>query len=268
MPDVYATIAGASPEVQERLADVIEQRAADPQYQAMVRAYLAEVPFPPRAQVLEVGCGTGSITRTLASWLNVAHALGVDPSPVFLARARALSAGIGNVAFEQADGRSLPLAAERFDAVVVNTTLSHVPNPERLLAEVFRVLRAGGSLAVFDGDYATATVALNALDPLERCVEAFRASFVNDPWLMRRLPQLVREAGFERAAMRSYGYVESSNGGYMLTWIDRGADALAASGALGRDAADALKGEARRRSETGTWFGHIAFGAVIACKPR
>ena len=54
---------------------------------------------------------------------------GVDPSPVFVARARELARDLGAVTFETADGRSLPIDAGAFDAVVFHTTLSHVPEP-------------------------------------------------------------------------------------------------------------------------------------------
>jgi ubiquinone/menaquinone biosynthesis C-methylase UbiE len=268
MSDVYATIQHAGREVQERLADVIESRAADPRYQSMVRAYLSEIDFPPHTHALEIGCGTGSITRVLARWPNVERAVGVDPSAVFIERARQLSEAMTQVSFQEGDGRALPLGAQSFDVAVVNTTLCHVPQPELLLAEAFRVLRPGGWLAVFDGDYVTATVARGEFDPLQACVGAFLANFVNDPWLVRRLPQLLRAAGFELFSLQSHGYVEASMGTYMLTWIDRGADALLQAGSIGEQFAEALKAEARRRSAKSQWFGHIAFGSAIARTPE
>jgi SAM-dependent methyltransferase len=267
MPDVYATITEVDPAVQERLADVIELRFADPQHQAMLRAYLSEVPFPERARVLEIGCGTGAVTRTLAQWPGVAHATGVDPSSVFVARARALAQGIPNASFEEADGRCLHFEPQAFDAVVLHTTMCHVPHPERLVAEAVRLLRPRGTLAVFEGDYATATVATGDFDPLQACVQAFRESYVHDPWLVRRLPALLASAGLEVLPMRSHGYVEAPAGGYMLTWIERGADVLVASGRLGRELAEAAKAEAARRSAARGWFGHIAFASVLARKP-
>jgi ubiquinone/menaquinone biosynthesis C-methylase UbiE len=268
MPDVYASIAEAERAVQQRLADVMELRAADPRYQAMLRAYLSEIDFPPGAQVLEIGSGSGSVTRMLARWPNVAHALGVDPSPVFIERARMLAADIANIAFQQADGRSLPLGAESFDAVVINTTLSHVPEPERLVAQAFRVLRPSGWLALFDGDYSTATVAKGEFDPLEACIGAFRTHFVHDAWIVRRLPGLVDATGFDVLSIRSHGYVEAPQGGYMLTWIDRGADVLLQGGCIGAEAAAAMKAEAQRRHAESGWFGHIAFASLIARKRR
>ncbi|HEX6015764.1 MAG TPA: hypothetical protein VFY87_28960, partial [Geminicoccaceae bacterium] len=65
-----------------------------------------------------------------------------------------------------------------------------------LLAEAFRVLRSGGRLAVFDGDYSTITLATGEHDPLQVCVAAMVLAFVNDPWVVRRLPAMVEAAGF------------------------------------------------------------------------
>jgi hypothetical protein len=129
------------------------------------------------------------------------------------------------------------------------------------------VLRPGGWLAVYDGDYATATVALTERDPLEACVHAFRTSFVHDPWIMRRATALIEASGFHTLPMRSHGYVEAPEGAYMYTWIDRGADALVQSGSIGQATADAIKAEAQRRRESRSWFGHIAFASVLGQKP-
>jgi len=248
---------------------VIELRFADPRQQAMLREYLSDIEFPDEANVLEIGCGTGAVTRTLAEWPRVAQATGVDPSPVFIARARAqaLAEGISNTVFERGDGRFLRFERETFDVVVLHTTLCHVPEPSRLLAEAHRALRPRGWVAVFDGDYATATVATGHSDPLQSCVDAFQENFVNDPWLVRRLPRLIEAQGFKVLPMRSHGYVEAPEAGYMLTWIDRGADALMQAGRIGKEEAEALKAEARRRSATRTWYGHIAYNSVLARKP-
>jgi SAM-dependent methyltransferase len=263
MPDIYTKITEAP-----RLMAALELRAADPQQRAMLETYLTDVTFPPGARVLEVGCGTGAVTRVLGTWRGVGEAVGVDPSPVFVARARELAAGLTTLTFEEADARSLPFADGTLDAVVFHTTLCHVPRPDRALREAVRVLRPRGSLLVFEGDYATATVATAAGDPLNVCADAFREQFVHDPWLVRRLPALVRAAGLDVGRVRSHGYVEAGAPGFMLaTWVDLGADALVAAGRIGADAAGALKAEARRRVATGEYFGHIACVSLVARKP-
>ena len=263
MPDLYATITEVEPEIQERLAGVMELRAADPQQQAMLRAYVSDVEFPTAARVLEVGCGTGAVTRTLARWRSVTEVVGIDPSPLFVSKARELGRGLRNMSFEVADGRTLPFADQTFDVVVYHTTLCHIPGPERTLVEALRVLRPGGWVAIFDGDYATTTVAAGPSDPLQACADAAIAGLVHDRWLVRRLPMLVRSAGFEVVRVRSHGYVETSEASYMLTLINRGADFLVSSRRIGAESAAALKAEARRRVQSHEFFGHIAYFSLI-----
>lgn len=267
MPDVWATVAELEPPLQERLASVLETRGTDPQQQAMRGAFLGGVEFPARARVLEVGCGTGVLTRVLARWLNVEAVVGVGPAASLIRKAQRLASNLANVTFREADGRSLPFGDDAFDVVVFDSTLSDVPGPERALSEACRVLRPTGWLAVFDGDYATTTVALSDHDPLQACVAAMMANSVNDRWLMRRLSGLARQAGFDPIAFQSHGFSETTGGPYMLSVVDRGADILHASGAIGQEAAGALKAEARRRVEAGTFFGHIAYASLTARKP-
>jgi ubiquinone/menaquinone biosynthesis C-methylase UbiE len=265
MPDVWAAVATLDRTTQDRLADVLETRGADPQQQQMREAFLADVPFPTRARVLDVGCGTGVMTRQIARLPNVDTVVGIDPAPALLERARELAGDLPNITFQEGDGCALPFGEEAFDVVVFDSTLSHVPNPEHVLAEAHRVLRPSAWLAVFDGDYATTTVALGDHDPLQACVEMMMANSVHDRWLMRRLPTLVRAAGLTPEPYQSYGFVET-RGDYMLTVVDRGVDLLSSTGQIGDETAAALKAEARRRVEAGSFFGHIAYGSMSARK--
>jgi ubiquinone/menaquinone biosynthesis C-methylase UbiE len=268
MSDVWAAVANLDAAMQERLADVLETRGADPQQRSMRRAFLSDIEFPAHARVLEVGCGTGVLTRAIACLPGIATVIGVDPAATLLDTARSLSNGQPSITYQEADGRALPFGDASFDVVVFDSTLCHIPGPEAALREAFRVLRPGGCLAAFDGDYATTTVALGDYDPLQSCVDAMMASSVNDRRLVRKLPRLVREAGFEVLGTRSHGFVETTEGGYMLTVVDRGIDILHGGGLIGEDTAAALKAEARSRVEAGTFFGHIAYGSIIARKPE
>ena len=266
MPDVWATVVNLDTATQQRLADVLETRGADPQQQVLRTSFLASIDFPSPSRVLEVGCGTGVLTRRLAGMPGVETVIGVDPAPSLLIKARALAKHLPTVSFQEADGRSLPFDNASFDVVVFDSTLSHVPEPQAALAEAFRVLRVSGWVAIFDGDYATTTVALGDHDPLQTCVDAMMANSVNDRWVMRRAPALVRTTGFEAIRFCSYGFAETAGGAYMLSVIDRGADILSASGRIGSDLTVALKAEAKRRVEAGMFFGHIAYASLTARK--
>jgi ubiquinone/menaquinone biosynthesis C-methylase UbiE len=266
MPDVWSGISDLDAATQLRLADILELRGADPQQQAMRTTFLDDILFAPDARVLELGCGTGVLTRRLARREGIAQVTGVDVAPFLLARARELAMGIPAV-FRHADARALPFGSAEFDDAIFDSTLCHVPGAGKALEEAFRVLRPGGCLAAFDGDYATTTVALGDHDPLQACAAAMMAGSVHDRWLMRRLPAMLRARGFEVLRFRSHGYAEVTGAGYMLTIVDRGADMLQAAGELGPEAAASLKAEARRRVEAGTFFGHIAYAEVIARRP-
>jgi ubiquinone/menaquinone biosynthesis C-methylase UbiE len=264
----YATITEAEPAVVDALVDILEFRAADPQQREMREAYFADIEFPAGARVAEVGCGPGPVARALASQAGVGSVVGVDPSPIFVAKGRELAQDLPNLGFVEGDARALPLEDGSFDVVVFHTTLCHVPGPELALTEASRILVDGGLLAVFDGDYATATCACGDFDPLQACAEACVDYLVHDRWLIRRLPKLVRAAGFELGRFRSHSYMEApSSDGYMFAIVDRGADALLASGRLSLEATNALKAEARRRSDAGEFFGHIAYASLIGQKP-
>ena len=266
MADVYATIAEADEAVQENLAEVLELRAADPQQRGMLDAHLEDLPLSADARVLEIGCGTGAVTRVLAGLPEVAEVVGVDPSSIFIEHARREAEGVSKLSFVVGDGRELPFDDSRFDAIVCHTSLCHIPEPGQVLTEARRVTRDGGAVAIFDGDYATTTVSISEDDPLQACADAAVAALVHDRYLVRRLPRVIEATGWDLVRVRSHGYVEAEQPSYILTIIDRGADALVASGTIGEAAAEALKAEARRRVENHTFFGHIAYASVIGLR--
>jgi ubiquinone/menaquinone biosynthesis C-methylase UbiE len=267
MPDVYANITSADHETQQRLITAMELRAAEPRQREILETYLAWIDFPENARVLEVGCGSGAATRVLGRRRGVAEIVGIDPSPLFLAKARELAAEHPHVTFHEGDVRALEFDEGTFDVALAHTCLTHVPGPDQALRELFRVLKAGGSLAVFDGDYASTTLASGDHDPLQSCADAAMAALVHDRWLARRLPSLIKAAGFEISRFDGHGYVQTIAPGYLLTLVDRGADALVNGGTIGRELAEALKAEARRRVEAGGFYGSITFASVIARKP-
>ena len=267
MPDVYNTIVEADEKMVERIAQALEIRANDPQQKEMLNSYLNEIEFPANAKVAEIGCGTGPVCRRLATWPNVDQVFGVDPSPIFLDKAQELSTQLSNLTFQEGDADQLSFEDNEFDVVIFHTTLCHLSNPKTALQEAFRILSPGGWLAIFDGDYASTTFGTGDLDPLQICAESFRASFIHDSWLARQTPELAHRTGFEILSFRSHGYTETTSPDYMLTIVDRGADALATSGQIGQRLAEALKGEAKRRVQMGQFFGYITYTSLISKKP-
>lgn len=261
--DPWSVIAELDDETVTALAERITVRASDPRQRQLWADFLARADFHDGARVLEVGCGTGVITEMISALPGVAETVGVDPSEGLVARARDR---VPALTFDVGDGQALPYDDQTFDGVVFATTLCHVPDPIAALAEARRVLRPLGSLLIYEGDYNTATVGLAAHDPLQTCVAAGVARMVNDPWIVRHLASMVRDAGFEVGDLRSHGYVEQA-AAYMPTLVAAGTTTMFESGTIAQALADALLAEARDRAETGRFFGHIAYASLTAVRP-
>jgi ubiquinone/menaquinone biosynthesis C-methylase UbiE len=104
----------------------------------------------PSMTVADVGTGTGFVAAGIAS--RVARVVGVDASTRMLAVARRNLAALGirNVELRQGDVTSLPLADDSVDAAFANMVLHHAEDPPSMLAEMRRVVRPGGAVAICD----------------------------------------------------------------------------------------------------------------------
>lgn len=102
----------------------------------------------PNKQVLDVGCGPGSITVDIAK--RVGHVIGLDyvSSPLEAARRLAESHGVSNISFQVGDIHALPFADNTFDIVHAHQVLQHIENPVQALREMRRVVKSGGIVAV------------------------------------------------------------------------------------------------------------------------
>ncbi|OBI82965.1 class I SAM-dependent methyltransferase [Mycobacterium sp. 1245805.9] len=104
--------------------------------------------FPRGGIMLDVGCGPASLTASLARAAGTdGLVLGIDRSAAMLARAVRVESG-AQIGFLRANAQQLPLRDETVDAVVSVGVLQFMPDPAAALAEMARVLRPGGRLAV------------------------------------------------------------------------------------------------------------------------
>jgi SAM-dependent methyltransferase len=105
---------------------------------------------------LDIGCGIGRIERALATRLR--HITGIDLSPAMIAEAKRRSAGVANVDFLLCNGRELPQFPAAFDLVLAIDSfpcmVAVAPEiAERYIRDAARLLRPGGSLAIFNYSY-------------------------------------------------------------------------------------------------------------------
>lgn len=94
-----------------------------------------------RGNVLEVGCGAGGMAKAIKSYRSDLQVLGCDISLPAIRTARQVPEG---VAFEVGTAYDLPYEDESFQAVVMFDVLEHLEKPHQCIAEIYRVLEAGG----------------------------------------------------------------------------------------------------------------------------
>jgi SAM-dependent methyltransferase len=116
-------------------------------------AFVRWLDRPAGQRWLDVGCGTGALTRAVLALADPAHVDGVDPSEGFLADARARIAD-PRTTFHVGDARSLQFPDRHFHAVVSGLALNFVPSPDRAVSEFVRTAVPGGVVAAYVWDYA------------------------------------------------------------------------------------------------------------------
>jgi ubiquinone/menaquinone biosynthesis C-methylase UbiE len=154
-------------------------------------------------RVLEVAVGTG---RNLAYYPDTVSLTGIDASPAMLAIARRRAGDLGrDVGLQVGDAQALAFPDGAFDTVVCTLSLCGIPDPERAVAEMKRVLRPDGRLLLLD-HVAGAHWDVRAL---QRLLETVTVRVGGEHLLRRPLVQ-VQAAGFqiERRERYKRGVVE------------------------------------------------------------
>lgn len=183
--------------------------------------------------VLDVGCGTGEDVRAIAGRFPGVSVLGIDASEEKIREARALSLGLPRpVDYRVGDVYALPLEDETFDACRADRVFHHLLDPERALAEMTRVTRSGGRVAVSDTDYDSLVVEAPDLG-LTRRILGHHAERMESGRIGRRLPGLLRTVGLGGIAVTPYAAVATEYDEDLLKLRDK-AERAAEAGVIAR----------------------------------
>ncbi len=202
-----------------------------PQDQRLFDRY--DLPAGPR--ILDLGCGTGEITRRLATRHPCAALTGVDILEGNLAIARRDSAAFGDrIRYRLGDAFALDFGDASFDLVVCRHMSQAVPDFPQVLAEITRVLAPGGWLHLLSEDYGMLHMPVGERDPdrfwNENAV-AFLRGIGCDGRIGRHSPALLDTAGYHEIAM-DYIVVDTLRvpratfGGILRAWRDGYAEPL------------------------------------------
>lgn len=252
----------------ERLIARLESRARDTVFTKLFDKYITRLSLPPSAQVLEVGCGTGATMRLLTHRSDFSgKAFGVDQSLPFIEAARrfAQDENVGDrIDFRLGDAHGLEFAPATFDAVIAHTLISHVTEPAAVLREMARVVRPGGTVVIFDGDYASLTYAFPDPDFGYAMDAALVSAVFNNPRIMRELPRLLPETGLKMTAAWGDAVVEIGSGSYFKSFAETYTPSVAKAGVLPAEAVEAWLASQRQSMEDGTFFASCTYYTYLA----
>jgi SAM-dependent methyltransferase len=155
----------------------------------------------PGISLLDIGCGPGTITLGLAETVAPGYVIGIDYDAAHVEEAKALAEerGMTNMTFQLANALSLPFGDSKFDAVFENNVFVHLSqNAVQAAREAYRVLKPRGFFAARDADVDSVVWGHfdESLKQLDKLFAAWHRSRGSDISLGKRLPAILREAGF------------------------------------------------------------------------
>jgi ubiquinone/menaquinone biosynthesis C-methylase UbiE len=230
----------------------------------------------PGDQVVDLGSGTGTMTRQLAALVASADSMnramgwvtGVEPNLQLraLAESRAESVGVANFSFVDGLAGALPFEDSSVDLVWCERVLQHLDDPQTAINDIARVLRPGGCAVLLDADQGTRI--LTDLEP--DIASAFsRASLaaVANPYAARRIPAQVRRAGLALDSdVGSSAFIFSSEILLRTQVLQRAAQDAIGSGRLARDVAEAAVSAVYEAVNRGDAFAAITVFGFVARK--
>jgi SAM-dependent methyltransferase len=165
----------------------------------VAREFLIWLALPPGLRWLDVGSGTGALSRVILDSAGPLAVVGVDQSKDYVAYASGRVSD-PRATFRVADAQALPFPNPEFDVAVSSLVLNFVPAQARALAEMRRAVRKGGTAAVYVWDYAGEMQLMRrfwdaavALDPAAQELDEGRRFPVCKP---EPLAELFRQVGF------------------------------------------------------------------------
>lgn len=164
---------------------------------------------------LDIGCGIGDDVRTLAQAVGpTGKVVGVDGSATMIAESRKRTEGLDlPVEYIQGDATRLGFADASFDGCMAQQVLLYLTNPRQALAEMVRVARSGGRIAVFDWDAESITTNVFP-DRSDRALRRKFLDFVADSFpsgtIGRQLPHLFRDLGLIDIAVEPVALMQTA----------------------------------------------------------
>jgi SAM-dependent methyltransferase len=232
----------------EVIATRLETRSNSTRYMAMLREYLGAPDVASATDVPASGCGTGVEVREFLcepAFRGRATALDLSATLVEAGRRIAEEKGLADrIEWVVGDAQATELPDAAFDLVIAHTLVSHVPEPDKVIKEAARVVRASGTVVVFDGDYATLTFGADATMDAK-----IISGLIANPRVLRSLPLIFRSAGLKLVDSRGWALTETGHADFFLAGLESFSVLLPKAGVASQEEVDAFVAEQLRASD-------------------
>jgi ubiquinone/menaquinone biosynthesis C-methylase UbiE len=269
--DIFRLAPSMDAAVLQTIAARLEFRGTDEGYARLSQAHCPRLLGPSVRRILALGCGTGVEVRALKRLAGPNTVIvGVDHSEALLDVARKLTADEGltaDVTYRTGDAHHLPDGDGEFDVVTMHTLISHVEDPRQVLGEARRVVRPGGTVAIFDGDYASLTFGHPDHALAKTIEEKLMQLIVANPRVMRDMPRLLREAGLELEEAAGTLYSDIGTGSFWAGAAEAYGALLGRSALLAEPIIEAWRAFQTRAVEDHTFFGASSYYTYLARRP-
>jgi SAM-dependent methyltransferase len=180
----------------ELMVMLLDLQDASPPISRLRAWALDALAVQPGEVAMDVGSGTGTVTRLLGSLVGPdGRAIGVEPNLRLREIAEARATAAAGVSFVDGLAANLPLADGSVDALWCERVLQHLPDPQAAIEEFARVLRPGGRAVLLDSDHASRVMSALDYEVEAKINTAFMGQLPN-PRAARLIPQQAMRAGF------------------------------------------------------------------------
>jgi ubiquinone/menaquinone biosynthesis C-methylase UbiE len=255
----------------DRLIRVLEEADLAPGWAELRQTWLDFSGLRSGDRVLDVGCGTGVVTRNLAQRVGrQGRVVGIDPSTRLIEEAlrRAEEEGLKDrIEFRCADGAALPFPDGSFDLDMASAVFGHVPNGMEVLKEMVRVARPAGTVVVFDHDIDTIVVSAADRDLTRRIVHAYCDRYFTSGWSGRELYGIFRQMNLGEIEVLPLTFTSTQFEPYWKRMVERLCTVAIKTGVVSEQEAGLWRADLEQKGREGRFFASRGYVCVRGRKP-